>query len=370
MTPIRLDTLRKQFGETVAVDDVSIDIPAGDLFFLLGPSGCGKTTLLRMIAGFQEPTAGRILFGGDDVTHVAPQKRDTGMVFQGYALWPHMTVRQNVAFGLEVRKVSKAETRKRVDAALERVQLGHQADRKTNQLSGGQQQRVALARALVIEPRVLLLDEPLSNLDAKLRLEMRQGIRDITKAAGTTGVYVTHDQKEALSMADRVAVLNGGKLEQVGPPRELYERPKNRFVAGFLGETNLVAAEVVGRDGGRVLLQTAAGRLASAVFPERLPASGSVTCSIRPEAVVLAEPGSDAEKRLPGENRLRLKRAGGVYLGEVAQHTVRATAGGDDGGGGGLTLTALEMNPRFVVDAEAAPLTGWVDPADVVVLRD
>ncbi len=367
MTPIKLESLRKQFGETVAVDDVTLDIPAGDLFFLLGPSGCGKTTLLRMIAGFQEPTSGRILFGGDDVTHVAPQKRDTGMVFQGYALWPHMTVRQNVAFGLEVRKVSKAETKKRVNAALERVQLGHQADRKTNQLSGGQQQRVALARALVIEPRVLLLDEPLSNLDAKLRLEMRQGIRDITKAAGTTGVYVTHDQKEALSMADRVAVLNGGKLEQVGPPRELYERPCNRFVAGFLGETNLISAEVRGRDGDRVVLETAAGTLFSEVFPDDLPATGSVTCSLRPESVVLAEPGSAAEGRLPEENRLRLERAGGVYLGEVAQHRLVATAAE---GGGSMPLSALELNPRFVVAEDAGPLTGWIDPGDVVVLRD
>lgn len=365
MTPIRLDNLRKQFGETVAVHDVSLEIPAGDLFFLLGPSGCGKTTLLRMIAGFQEPTSGRILFGGDDVTHVAPQKRDTGMVFQGYALWPHMTVRQNVAFGLEVRKVSKAETARRVDSALERVQLSHQADRKTNQLSGGQQQRVALARALVIEPRVLLLDEPLSNLDAKLRLEMRQGIRDIAKAAGTTGVYVTHDQKEALSMADRVAVLNGGRLEQVGPPRELYERPVNRFVAGFLGETNLIAAEVAGREGDRVLLDTPAGRLVSTVFPEALPTTGSVTCSVRPESISLAAPGSAAEERLPTENRLKLHRTGGVYLGEVAQHGLRAVAGETS-----LELNALELNPRFALDESAGGLTGWVDPGDVVVLGD
>ena len=368
MTPITLERVRKEFGGTVAVDDVDLSIPAGDLFFLLGPSGCGKTTLLRMIAGFQEPTAGRILFGGDDVTHVAPQNRDTGMVFQGYALWPHMTVRQNVAFGLEVRKASKAETKRRVDAALERVQLGHQADRKTNQLSGGQQQRVALARALVIEPRVLLLDEPLSNLDAKLRLEMRQGIRDITKNAGTTGVYVTHDQKEALSMADRVAVLRAGRVEQVGPPRELYERPANRFVAGFLGETNLIAAEVRGRDGDRVALETAAGTLASAVFPADLPATGSVTCSVRPESIVLAEPGSAEEGRLPGENRLTLERAGGVYLGEVAQHGLRAKAA--EGGGAGLAMNALELNPRFAVGEGGATLTGWIDPRDVVVLRD
>ena len=371
MTPITLERLRKAFGGTVAVDGVSLEVPAGELFFLLGPSGCGKTTLLRMIAGFQEPTSGRVLFGDDDVTRVPPQKRDTGMVFQGYALWPHMTVRQNVAFGLEVRKTPKAETRRRVDAALERVQLSEQADRRTNQLSGGQQQRVALARALVIEPRVLLLDEPLSNLDAKLRLGMRQGIRESAKAAGTTAVYVTHDQKEALSMADRVAVLNGGRLEQVGPPRELYERPVNRFVAGFLGETNLLPAEVRGRDAGRVVLETPAGTLASGVFPPGLPDAGPVTCSIRPEAVALAEPGSAAEGRMPAENRLRLERVGGVYLGEVAQHTLRAGGGGGGGGGGdaGFLLNALVLHPRLEVGGGGA-MTGWVDPADVVVLRD
>ena len=223
-TPITIRDLRKVFGKTVAVDQINLDIKAGDLFFLLGPSGCGKTTLLRMIAGFTDPTGGSIRFGDRDVTHTPPNKRNTGMVFQGYALWPHMTVEQNVAFGLGVRKVPTAEKSRRVAEALRAVRMEQYALRKPNELSGGQQQRVALARALVIEPTVLLLDEPLSNLDAKLRLEMRSEIKRICKQAKITGIYVTHDQKEALSMADAVAVLNQGLVVQTGGPRDLYDR--------------------------------------------------------------------------------------------------------------------------------------------------
>ena len=364
MTPITLSQLRKEFGSTVAVDDVDLEIAPGDLFFLLGPSGCGKTTLLRMIAGFIDPTAGRICFGDDDVTHLPPNKRDAGMVFQSYALWPHLTVRQNVAFGLDVRRVSNEEKVRRVDGALKRVQMEAYGDRKPNELSGGQQQRVALARALVIEPRVLLLDEPLSNLDAKLRLEMRSGIREICKGAGITGLYVTHDQKEALSMADRIAVMRRGEVMQVGPPRELYERPSSRFVADFLGETNFVSAEVKGRDGESVVLESAIGLLRSTVFPEDLPSTGNVTCSIRPEAIRLTpEQGCAAA----GEaNTFAAQRLETTYLGEMAQYALRVGDGASDSG---MRLKAFELNPRSV-DGAADALAVRVDPEDVVILRD
>ena len=246
MSSITLRNITKQFGRTSAVDGIDLTIPSGDLFFLLGPSGCGKTTLLRMIAGFIEPTAGQVVFGEKDVTALPPNKRNTGMVFQSYALWPHMSVAENVAYGLKIRKLDKPARDRKVAKALESVRMAEYADRKPNQLSGGQQQRVALARALVIEPTVLLLDEPLSNLDAKLRLEMRSEIRRLCTETGITTVYVTHDQKEALSMADGVAVLKDGAVQQVGPPRELYERPRSRFVADFLGETNFIAGTIAG----------------------------------------------------------------------------------------------------------------------------
>ncbi len=360
MTPIRIRSLTKRFGQTTAVDAIDLDIAPGDLFFLLGPSGCGKTTLLRMIAGFTEPTAGSIAFGEQDVTTLPPNKRNTGMVFQGYALWPHMTVRQNVQFGLEVRKVSKDEMNRRVDTALGRVQLTQLADRKTNQLSGGQQQRVALARALVIEPTVLLLDEPLSNLDAKLRLEMRQSIRHICKDAGITAVYVTHDQHEALSMADGVAVLNQGKAVQVGPPRTLYERPANRFVADFLGETNFVSAEVQSRNGETVTLQTAMGPLQSTVFPDDLPTTGNVTCSIRPETIKLATRAEDHG----GINHFAAYRAEAIYLGSLAQYQLRIGEGDH-----ALRLKAFELNPRLL-DAPADQIMCHISPDDVVILKD
>ena len=269
MVEIAIESLCKQFasGKTVAtaVDDVSLVIPAGSLFFLLGPSGCGKTTLLRMIAGFTLPTAGRILFDHHDISFVPPHQRDTGMVFQSYALWPHMTVAENVAFGLHVRKIKKPDRDQRVREALAMVQLDHLLDRRPNQLSGGQQQRVALARALAIRPKCLLLDEPLSNLDAKLRLEMRSEIRRIVKQAGTTAIYVTHDQKEALSMADSIAVLRAGKLEQTGTPEELYRRPATRFVADFIGESNFLTGVVESVEATAIVVRSSAGLIRASI---------------------------------------------------------------------------------------------------------
>ncbi len=367
--PIHIQHLSKHFGQTVAVDRVDLDIHAGELFFLLGPSGCGKTTLLRCLAGFIDPTAGRIRFGERDVTHLPTNKRNTGMVFQGYALWPHMTVAQNVAFGLEVRKVRGSAKADRVNAALEMVRMTDYAQRRPNALSGGQQQRVALARALVVEPDVLLLDEPLSNLDAKLRQRMRGQIREICKRTGITAVYVTHDQKEALSMADRIAVMHEGRLMQVGPPRELYERPANRFVADFLGETNFLDARVAGRSGEALTLDTPLGPLRSTSYPAALKAE-RVTCSIRPEALVLLDPepvpaaptGVGAGTRVAaGANVIEATCRDLTYLGEMAQYHLAADAA--------ATLTCYELHPQ-TLRAAGERVRVRIEPADVVVLED
>ncbi len=362
-TRIDLAAVTKTFGKgsskATAVDHVSAVIEPGELFFLLGPSGCGKTTLLRMIAGFIEPTSGKIAFNNKEVTNTPPNKRNTGMVFQSYALWPHMTVEQNVAFGLNVRKTPAAAKNRAVKEALEAVQMLEYAKRKPNQLSGGQQQRVALARALVIRPDVLLLDEPLSNLDAKLRTDLRSEIRKICKSAGLTTVYVTHDQKEALSMADRIAIMKKGVIQQVGTPQDLYRHPASQFVAGFLGETNFVEAKVLGKDSSdRLSLETPAGKFLASLRDggSSFSAGQRVTCSIRPESVKLVEPGSPDS--LPG------KRLESVYLGEIAQHQIRL---GEQTMG--QVLSVSELNPTAEHLSRSTTQVGMrVDPADVVVL--
>ena len=257
MISIQIKQLTKRFGPVVALDKLDLTINPGELFFLLGPSGCGKTTFLRCLAGFYTPDEGRILFGDEDVTHLAPHRRNAGMVFQSYALWPHMTVAENVAFGLEERRVPRDEIRRRTGEALESVHMSEYSGRKPNQLSGGQQQRVALARALVVRPRCLLLDEPLSNLDARLRLEMRGEIRRVCKEFQLTTVYVTHDQKEALSISDRMAILDGGQILQVGTPREIYRRPARRKVAAFIGEADFIPGRILSAGGGRATVETA-----------------------------------------------------------------------------------------------------------------
>jgi iron(III) transport system ATP-binding protein len=354
---VRIQDLVKVFGSTRAVDHITLTIEPGELFFLLGPSGCGKTTLLRCIAGFNEPDAGHIFIGDTDATRLPPHQRDTGMVFQSYALWPHMSIAQNVAFGLEMRKLPKAEIDRRVAGALEMVRMSDRAGHKPNQLSGGQQQRVALARALVIHPKCLLLDEPLSNLDAKLRLEMRTEIRRICKEAGLTAIYVTHDQKEALSVADRLAVLQGGIVEQCGAPREVYSRPKSRFVASFIGETNFIEGAVEEGAGPQRRIRTRLGVFVSAAFPEDLAAGEKVTLSLRPEALRL----NDAPVGAP--NVLEGLVHDSIYLGEVAQHQVRV------GGDAGENLKVFDLNPRIVARDAAETARVWVDPRDVVVLR-
>ena len=360
MTAVRLQNITKRFaGDVLALDDVSLKIAAGELFFLLGPSGCGKSTLLRLIAGLHAPTSGRVFFNDRDVTALGTESRNAVMCFQSYALWPHMTVRQNVRFGLEVRKVDRADADRRVQEALELVQLGRLAERKPNELSGGQQQRVALARALVVRPDCLLLDEPLSNLDAKLRLEMRGEIRRICRASGLTAIYVTHDQKEALSIADRMAVLNLGRIEQIGKPQDLYLRPKNRFVANFMGETNFLEGTVKSTNGELVTVQTPAGEIASRVAPPDVRPGATVTVSIRPETVRITPPG-EAGGRINGFSAAIHDT---IYLGEVAQHVVRID------GPQRVELRAFELNPKFVArDEQVAPASIWFDPGDVVVL--
>ena len=318
MVSVTLENVTKEFGEVTAVRNVSLEIQEGELFFLLGPSGCGKTTLLRSIAGFYAPTAGRILFDNRNVSSIPPHKRNTGMVFQNYALWPHMTVWENVAYGLSLRKIPLDEQKKRVEEALVMVRMEVYAQRSPNQLSGGQQQRVALARALVINPDVVLLDEPLSNLDAKLRLEMRDEIRRIHDETGTTMIYVTHDQKEALSMADRMAVMGMGEVRQIGDPRIIYTRPENAFVAGFIGETNFIEGTLAAKDPD-IQIETAMGTLHSSVEPPKnLEIGAQVMCSIRPEAMQIDTSGVSEQS-----NRVQAEVAQIMYLGEHEQYTMK-----------------------------------------------
>lgn len=346
---VKLDQVVKRFGQVVVVDRVSFDVREGELFFLLGPSGSGKTTILRMVAGFYRPDGGNLLFDGRPVNDEPPNRRNTGMVFQNYALWPHMSVSRNVEYGLRVRKVNLDDRQRRVAEVLETVQMLEYADRMPNQLSGGQQQRVALARALVVEPGILLFDEPLSNLDAKLRLEMRDEIRRIHETTRIAALYVTHDQKEALSLADRMAVLREGRVEQIGTPRDVYRCPANRFVADFIGETNFVDGRIMGREDGALRVETPLGVLI-ADEPEGSRLSGAVSVGIRPESIVFG----------PGPvNRLQCRVDGVTYLGEVEQYRLV--------GPGEVMLKAVEQNPREV-RARGDELDVGVDSADVLVL--
>ena len=341
--------LSKRLGPTFALRDISLEIQAHELFFLLGPSGCGKTSLLRILAGFYEPDQGELFFGDKPMRGVPPHRRNTGMVFQNYALWPHLTVAENVAYGLEVRGVRGADKARRVAEALAIVQMSAYADRKPNQLSGGQQQRVALARALVIQPDVLLLDEPLSNLDAKLRLEMREEIRRIHRQTRITTVYVTHDQKEALSMADRIAVLRDGAIEQVGDPRTVYRAPVNRFVADFIGETNWVTAQVVAQQAQGLVLDTPLGRFQTHTALRAAPGQ-KLWLGFRPEAVQIGP-----EQQNSFSTVIRQV----TYLGEIEQYHLEAP--------GGYTIKAFEQNPLEIRQV-GSTLPVHVRPEDVLVL--
>ena len=356
MVHISIRDLTKRFGRLTVLDGLNLDIAPGELFFLLGPSGCGKTTLLRHLAGFSPPDGGRIFFDDQDVTRVPAHRRDLGMMFQSYALWPHLNVGQNVAFGLEERRLPRPVIEAAVQEALERVQLGGLAERRITQLSGGQQQRVALARALVIRPRCLLLDEPLSNLDAKLRHEMRSEIRRLCKELGLTALYVTHDRDEALSMADRLAILDAGRLVQVGVPEEVYRWPATRMVAEFIGETNLIEARagLPAEDG---LFEVETPHASLQARPNRAdwhPRPGDpVLLSVRPECLSFCP-------RFDSTDRLRGRLVDTLYLGASVQYQLELD--------GGARLKICETNPREIRRPDGQWLAATASPFDVVIL--
>lgn len=322
MPGLRLVQLLKRFGRTTAVNSINLEIEDGEIMTLLGPSGCGKTTTLRCIAGFLIPDEGEVYLGDQQITNLPPERRGIGFVFQNYALWPHMTVFDNLAFGLQLRRVAKSGIRKRVDEALAMVRLSGFSERYPRQLSGGQQQRIALARALVIQPRVLLLDEPLSNLDAQLREEMRFEIRELQKNLGITAVYVTHDQAEALVLSDRIAVMNDGIVTQIGTPEQIYNQPNNRFVAGFIGLSSFVEGVVTQLEGaGTHGIVTTTDRVGIRVPGSDLSLNQKVTLAIRPEHITLKH---DASLAVPEDaNLLEGEVVRAAYLGDVIDYRIQ-----------------------------------------------
>jgi len=352
---IRLEQLVKTFGDVNAVDGIDVHMPPGEFFTMVGPSGCGKTTTLRMIAGFERPTSGRILLDGDDVAQTPPHRRNVNTVFQSYALFPHLNVADNVAFGLKYKKVTKGDRAKAVAEALELVQLTGYEKRKPGQLSGGQQQRVALARALVLRPRVLLLDEPLGALDARLRKDLQVELKALQESLGITFVFVTHDQEEALTMSDRLAVMNKGRVEQSGPPQEMYEEPATLFVADFLGVSNLVGAEATGRDGAACVL-TVGDRTLKATQGD-VGCRGAVKAMIRPERVRIEPQDSEGENRLPGLVEHL------VFLGSFREVRVRLL--------GGALVTAVQANDGTESSyAQGASVTVHLPPESLRVLPE
>jgi len=316
---IDIDNVTKRFGALAAISGVTLEIQEGELFTLLGPSGCGKSTLLRSIAGFYHPDEGEIRFDGQRINEVPPNERGIGRVFQNFALWPHMTAFQNISYGLRLRKIARAQITERVEKVLDTVKMAGLGGRYPGQLSGGQQQRVALARALVLSPKILLLDEPLSNLDAKVRVQVRQEIRKLQKQLGITTMYVTHDQEEALTLSDRIAVINEGKVFQVGPPKSLYQRPTNRFVADFIGINNIIDGTVtaVSNEERRLRVKTAVGEL-SALLDDKLQIGDHCIVCIRPENAIV-----DAGKA-PDYNSLKARITFAAYLGNTLRYDVEA----------------------------------------------
>ncbi len=349
MTSVVLKEVTKRFKNVVAVDRVNLEVRSGELFTLLGPSGCGKTTTLRIIAGLERPDSGRVYIGGMDVTDVPPYKRGTSMVFQNYALWPHMKVFDNIAYGLKIRRYPKREIKKRVRWALKLVRLEGLEDRYPTQLSGGQQQRVALARALVVEPKVLLLDEPLSNLDAKLRVEMRSELKALQRELGITAIYVTHDQEEAMVLSDRLAVMNEGRIHQVGSPKEVYMSPADLFVATFIGKYSMFDGRVEGVKDGYYIVETPLGVLAGTAS-EKLSEGERVKVMVRPEAFTLA-----------GEEGLNAVK---IVVEEVDYYGDRIEVRG--GGEGSVVLAYLDPDVRV---ERGETLTLYFKPSRTVILR-
>ncbi len=347
-----LNNVTKAFGTTLAVNDVSLTIESGELFFLLGPSGCGKSTLLRVLAGFYKPDAGQLYFDDMDMNKVPPHQRNTGMVFQNYALWPHMSVAENIEYGLRLRKLSKSTRTEKITNALEMVQMVEYRDRPVNTLSGGQQQRIALARALVIEPSVLLLDEPLSNLDAALRQNLRDEIKEIHSRTLITTIYVTHDQIEAISMADRMAIMNDGVFIQVGTPREIYQYPADPFVASFVGETNFISGNIIDKVDGKATIETPVGILHTEnVYHEFTPGQ-EVSCSIRPETIQLN--GNSSSNQLTATVRAV------TYLGSVEEYDLNVADT--------LKLKAIIHNPSIDTNKPGDTVRISMSPQAIVPL--
>jgi putrescine transport system ATP-binding protein len=364
-TPLlRVDAVVKRFGGFMAVDRLSLDVRAGEFFALLGPSGCGKTTLLRMLAGFETPDAGRILLNGTDIAAVPPHERPVNMMFQNYALFPHLTVRDNIAFGLKRAGLPRAEIASRVAEMVTLVQLEGLERRKPDQLSGGQKQRVALARSLARRPQLLLLDEPLAALDKKLRESTQFELTQLQRRLGTTFIIVTHDQDEAMTMADRIGVMESGRLEQVATPRQLYEAPNSRWVAEFVGGINIMEGQIESRDAGRMTIATRDGGQVIATEPRHALTKTSVCVAIRPEKIRLSRraPASDAG-HAAAINRLEGMVTGVSYLGGQTAYQVKLD--------GGLMLRASVANTaRLDVDAYNVTqrVVAWFTPDDCVVL--
>ena len=356
MVSVKLVDVTKTFsgGKVVATDHVSLEIKDGEFFTLLGPSGCGKTTLLRLIAGFYYPDSGEIYFDDKNVTEVPPYERETGMVFQNYALWPHMTVFDNIAYGLKIRKLPKEEVKQHVKEALELVHLEGMEDRMPHQLSGGQQQRVALARAVVIKPKVLLLDEPLSNLDAKLRIEMRSELVRLQRELGITAIYVTHDQEEAMAISQRLAILRSGRIQQVGTPKEVYEKPQNYFVADFIGQCTFFEGIVEKVEGEYITVKTKHGPLLKGKRTNHnytFKVGDPAVCAIRPEDFHLNKP-SDQVNSIKGKIRLI------TFLGQYNQIFINVN---------GLTLQiSVDTNIELKEDQQ---LTVYANIDETMILK-
>jgi len=349
---LEVRALTKRYSPQVSVGPISFEVQEGEFFSLLGPSGCGKTTTLRCIAGFEALTEGSIRLHGERLDDKLPHRRDVGLVFQNYALFPHLTVFDNVAFGLRLRRLGKAQITGRVGRVLQLVDLAGMTARFPAQLSGGQQQRVAIARSLVLEPRILMFDEPLSNLDLKLRIQMREELRNLQRRLGKTSIYVTHDQTEALALSDRIAVLSHGRIEQIGTPAEIYEHPASAFVAEFIGSSNMLRGRIVERGEAGTIVATETGlRLRCRPEPEGKLETGEVSILLRPERIHVQAPGGSA---MPGQNRMSARIVDIIYLGEDLHL--------------GLELAGGERLRASVKNANAA--RGWAPMQDVEVVVD